>query len=74
LQAGKIAEMVDFCSFGTNDLTQTTMGISRDDASKFLNIYKDKGIINSYKDEDTEEMFFLTEKGKKVLKNDEKLK
>lgn len=45
LQAGAIAKLVDFCSFGTNDLTQTTFGLSRDDASKFLGAYHDIGIL-----------------------------
>ncbi|MBN8938162.1 MAG: pyruvate, phosphate dikinase [Rhizobiales bacterium] len=45
LQAGKIAETAEFFSFGTNDLTQTTFGISRDDAASFLNPYLAKGII-----------------------------
>jgi len=45
LQAGKIAESAEFFSFGTNDLTQTTFGISRDDAASFLNPYLAKGII-----------------------------
>jgi len=39
LQAKEIAKYADFFSFGTNDLTQTTFGISRDDSSKFLNDY-----------------------------------
>ncbi|MDP2803277.1 MAG: pyruvate, phosphate dikinase [Phreatobacter sp.] len=46
LQAGKIAESAEFFSFGTNDLTQTTYGISRDDAASFLNPYINKGIIS----------------------------
>lgn len=44
LRAGEIAQMVDFFSFGTNDLTQTTFGISRDDAPTFLASYQRKGI------------------------------
>ena len=44
LRAGDIASMVDFISFGTNDLTQTTFGISRDDAPTFLAAYQRKGI------------------------------
>ena len=39
LQAKEIAKYADFFSFGTNDLTQTTFGISRDDSGKFLNDY-----------------------------------
>ncbi len=45
LQAGDIAEAAEFFSFGTNDLTQTTFGISRDDAATFLTPYEAKGII-----------------------------
>jgi pyruvate,orthophosphate dikinase len=45
LRAGVIAESAEFFSFGTNDLTQTTFGISRDDASSFLSTYMQKGII-----------------------------
>ena len=45
LTADKIAEVADFFSFGTNDLTQMTFGYSRDDAPKFLKYYKEKGII-----------------------------
>ena len=41
LTAGKIAEVAEFFSFGTNDLTQMTMGLSRDDAGKFLPTYCD---------------------------------
>ena len=44
LRAGDIAAMVDFISFGTNDLTQTTFGISRDDAPAFLAAYQRKGV------------------------------
>ena len=44
LRAGEIAHAVDFFSFGTNDLTQTTYGISRDDAPAFLAAYQRKGI------------------------------
>ena len=45
LMAGDIAASADFFSFGTNDLTQTTIGISRDDASRFLAAYVEKGIF-----------------------------
>jgi len=45
LMAGEIAETAEFFSFGTNDLTQTTIGISRDDAGRFLTQYVDKGIF-----------------------------
>ena len=45
LKAGEIAEVGEFFSFGTNDLTQTTIGISRDDAGRFLGTYVDKGIF-----------------------------
>lgn len=46
LMAGEIAESADFFSFGTNDLTQTTFGFSRDDAEgKFMNDYLDKKIL-----------------------------
>jgi pyruvate,orthophosphate dikinase len=44
LMAGEIAEVGAFFSFGTNDLTQTTLGVSRDDAARFLTAYVDKGI------------------------------
>ncbi|MCM8729445.1 pyruvate, phosphate dikinase [Hephaestia sp. GCM10023244] len=44
LKAGEIAEVGAFFSFGTNDLTQTTLGVSRDDAGRFLTTYVDRGI------------------------------
>ncbi|GIK50778.1 MAG: pyruvate, phosphate dikinase [Alphaproteobacteria bacterium] len=45
LMAGDIARAAQFFSFGTNDLTQTTMGLSRDDAGKFLGPYVEKGVL-----------------------------
>jgi pyruvate,orthophosphate dikinase len=45
LKAGEIAQEARFFSFGTNDLTQTTLGLSRDDAGSFLGQYVDKGIF-----------------------------
>ncbi|MFQ5773527.1 MAG: pyruvate, phosphate dikinase, partial [Kiloniellaceae bacterium] len=45
LLAGDIAETAEFFSFGTNDLTQTTYGLSRDDAASFLGAYEQRGII-----------------------------
>jgi pyruvate,orthophosphate dikinase len=45
LRAEEIAESAEFFSFGTNDLTQTTLGISRDDAASFLGAYTAKGIL-----------------------------
>ncbi|MGX5732678.1 pyruvate, phosphate dikinase [Bosea thiooxidans] len=47
LRAAEIAESAEFFSFGTNDLTQTTLGISRDDASSFLGSYTAKGLLES---------------------------
>ena len=44
LKAGEIAATGEFFSFGTNDLTQTTLGVSRDDAARFLGAYVEKGI------------------------------
>ena len=46
LRAGDIAEAAEFFSFGTNDLTQTALGVSRDDAARFLQIYVEKGIYD----------------------------
>ena len=45
LTAGEIAKSAEFFSFGTNDLTQTTLGLSRDDAGRFLPSYIDRGIL-----------------------------
>jgi pyruvate,orthophosphate dikinase len=45
LRAGDIAKNAEFFSFGTNDLTQTTFGISRDDATMFLEHYRHEGIL-----------------------------
>jgi pyruvate,orthophosphate dikinase len=45
LRAADLAESAEFFSFGTNDLTQTTFGISRDDSGRFLNAYLEKGIF-----------------------------
>ena len=45
LRAGDIAESADFFSFGTNDLTQTTFGLSRDDSASFLEKYQQRGIL-----------------------------
>ncbi len=47
LRAADIAQYAEFFSFGTNDLTQTTLGISRDDAASFLEPYKRRGILDS---------------------------
>ncbi|MBF0394980.1 MAG: pyruvate, phosphate dikinase, partial [Alphaproteobacteria bacterium] len=44
LRAGDIAATAEFFSFGTNDLTQTTLGMSRDDSAPFLEVYRQKGI------------------------------
>jgi pyruvate,orthophosphate dikinase len=46
VRADEIAEYADFCSFGTNDLTQTALGFSRDDAEgKFLTYYLEHGVL-----------------------------
>jgi pyruvate,orthophosphate dikinase len=43
--AGQIAEVADFFSFGTNDLTQTAFGFSRDDIGKFLGMYEERKLV-----------------------------
>ncbi|MCX5830719.1 MAG: pyruvate, phosphate dikinase, partial [Deltaproteobacteria bacterium] len=45
--ADQIAKEAEFFSFGTNDLTQTTYGFSRDDAGKFINYYRDNNILDN---------------------------
>jgi len=47
LKAGEIAASAEFFSFGTNDLTQTTLGVSRDDAASFLGVYTVKGLLKA---------------------------
>lgn len=47
IRAGEIAKAAEFFSFGTNDLTQTTFGISRDDAAAFLSTYQAKGVLDA---------------------------
>src|SRR5580698_10224876 len=75
LKAGEIAETAEFFSFGTNDLTQTAFGISRDDAASFLGIYTAKGIlaVDPFVSIDREGVGELVriavERGRKVRKN-----
>ncbi len=75
LKAGEIAESAEFFSFGTNDLTQTAFGISRDDAASFLGIYTSKGILPadpfvSIDREGVGELIRIaTERGRKTRKN-----
>ncbi|GLK71973.1 pyruvate, phosphate dikinase [Ancylobacter dichloromethanicus] len=72
LMAGEIAETAEFFSYGTNDLTQTTYGISRDDAGTFLGTYLAKGIfaVDPFVSIDTEGVGELvkiaTERGRAV--------
>ncbi len=47
LRAADIARHAEFFSFGTNDLTQTTLGLSRDDAASFIEAYKQKGVLDA---------------------------
>ena len=75
LKADEIAETAEFFSFGTNDLTQTAFGISRDDAASFLGIYTAKGILPSDpfvsldRDGVGELIRIATERGRKARKN-----
>jgi pyruvate, orthophosphate dikinase len=72
LKADEIAESAEFFSFGTNDLTQTAFGISRDDAASFLGIYTNKGIlptdpfVSLDRDGVGELIRIATERGRKV--------
>ncbi|HEY5064217.1 MAG TPA: pyruvate, phosphate dikinase [Xanthobacteraceae bacterium] len=74
LKAGEIAETAEFFSFGTNDLTQTAFGISRDDAASFLGVYTSKGIlpcdpfVSIDRDGVGELMRIAVERGRKVRK------
>jgi pyruvate,orthophosphate dikinase len=75
LRAGEIAEIAEFCSFGSNDLTQTTLGMSRDDMGSFLGCYNSLEIFaaNPFATIDTEGvgelMLIAGERAKKVRKN-----
>ncbi|WP_046866517.1 pyruvate, phosphate dikinase [Microvirga massiliensis] len=75
LKAGEIAESAEFFSYGTNDLTQTALGISRDDAGSFLGSYTAKGILATDPfvtiDQDGvgELMRIATERGRQVRKD-----
>lgn len=63
ITAGKIAKVAEFCSFGTNDLTQTTMGLSRDDSGSFLPAYIQQNIYDKdpFQSIDQEGVGFLME-------------
>src|SRR5579862_5517240 len=75
LRAGEIAETAEFFSFGTNDLTQTALGISRDDAASFLGVYTAKGIlpadpfVSLDRDGVGELIRIAAERGRKIRKN-----
>ena len=47
MRAGQLATLADFFSFGTNDLTQTTFGLSRDDSTRFLPEYLETGVFRT---------------------------
>jgi pyruvate,orthophosphate dikinase len=75
ITADEIAPQADFYSFGTNDLTQTTFGLSRDDAGRFLPYYIEKGVLENdpFITIDQEGIGFLmkmgVEKGRSIKKN-----
>jgi pyruvate, orthophosphate dikinase len=75
LKAGEIAETAEFFSYGTNDLTQTTFGISRDDAASFLGAYTGLGIfpidpfVSIDRDGVGELVRIATERGRKTRPN-----
>ena len=75
MTADEIAEEADFFSFGTNDLTQTAFGLSRDDSGSFLNEYLDQGLLNNDpfvsvdRDGVGQLIRIAVEKGKKVKPN-----
>jgi pyruvate,orthophosphate dikinase len=75
LQAADIAQSAEFFSFGTNDLTQTTLGLSRDDCANLIEIYKAKGIYQkdpfaSLDQEGVGELIKMAaERGKSTRKN-----
>ena len=78
MTADKIAEVADFFSFGTNDLTQTVFGLSRDDAGKFLPQYVEAGILPkdpfvSIDIEGVGEMVRIASEKGRATKNDLKL-
>jgi pyruvate,orthophosphate dikinase len=74
IEAGEIGAVADFFSFGTNDLTQMTYGLSRDDSSKFLDVYLNHGIFkrDPFQELDTEGvgglMRIAIERGRKANK------
>ncbi len=74
IEAGEIGAVADFFSFGTNDLTQMTYGLSRDDSSKFLDDYLTRGIYQKdpFQELDTEGvgglMRIAVERGRKAKK------
>jgi pyruvate,orthophosphate dikinase len=70
ITADKIANTAEFFSFGTNDLTQTTFGLSRDDSGKFLPMYESRGIFanDPFVSLDQEGVGFLVEHAVKVGK------